>query len=149
MNVTLRFHSKFWAEIYCILKIKQLPSKEKLLVLNGIVRQLNWVVSLVTVFEELSHVMGSIGSRDKVNWGIRLFDEQVLRRAHVVVNHSATSTCCLPPLSSKSEKSKWFPPFYGMVFNLCSLNTLWLSYGVGRELSSFLVLCTIQLNVIL
>ena len=58
--------------------------------------RLNGVVSLVTVFEELSHVSNLFWSRDKVNRGISLFDEQNLRRADVVVS-LLNSEHMLPP----------------------------------------------------
>ena len=44
---------------------------------DNLVGRLNGVVSLVTVFEELSHVTSPFWSRDKVNRGIRLFHEPV------------------------------------------------------------------------
>ena len=87
------------------------------------VGRLNEVVSLVSVFEELSFIPSPFGSRDKVNQGIRSFHEQVLRRAGVVIRlpqraHGGSYSLC-----SRSEKSKWYPPFCCMDFSVCSLNT--------------------------
>ena len=79
------------------------------------------MVSLVTVFEEPSHVTSLFWSRDKVNWEIYLFHEQVFRRAACGLFLSA-STWDLPFLYSRPEKSKWFPPFCYMDFPVCSLN---------------------------
>ena len=53
------------------MQIRKVKRKE----LNG---RLNKVAPLVTEFEELSHVTSPIWSRDKMNWGIRLFHEQDL-----------------------------------------------------------------------
>ena len=110
--------------------------------------RLNGVVSLVTVFEQLSHVTSPFWSCDKVNWGIHLFEEQDLRTADLVICSSAVSKWCLSPLSSRLEKIKWFLSFCCMGLYSCSLNTLWLFYGMGKELSSLLVLCTIKYHII-
>ena len=69
------------------------------------------MISLVTVFEELSHVTSPFWLRDKMNRVICLFHGQNLRRADIVVYSSAASSWGLPLLFSKLEKRKWFPHF--------------------------------------
>ena len=51
----------------------------------GLVSRRNGVISLVTVFEESSHVTNSFWLRDKVNQKIRLFHEHALIRVDVVI----------------------------------------------------------------
>ena len=84
--------------------------------------RLNWLVSLVTEFEESSHLTCPFWSRYNVNRGIRIFHGQDLRRPNLVFHSSAVSTWGLAHLYSRYEKNKRFPPFCSMDFSICSLN---------------------------
>ena len=111
--------------------------------------KLNGVVGLVTGFEELSCIMSYFWSRNRMNRVIKLFNEQDLRRADVVILSSAVSTWGLSPLFFKLGKSKWFHFFllYGLF--CLFLESLWLLYSLGWELSSQLTLCKIKCHILI
>ena len=129
--------------------LNYLNAKNILICPNMTVRRLNRVVSLVRVFEELSHVTSPFWSSDKVNPGICLFHEQDLRRADhggslLSGEHMRTSSY-IPDLRRVSGFHLFF------FFLLYELLCLFLErlYNLKRDLSSLRVLCTIKCLIIL
>ena len=82
----------------------------------------------------------------RTRWTVKFafFTNRNLSWADLVFRSSAAKTWGLPPLYSRPEKSKWFPPFCCMEFFCLFRERLWLLSSLGRELSFLLVLCTIK-----
>ena len=72
------------------------------------------------------------------------FMNRTLSWADVLIRSSAASTWSLRPLYSRSEKSKWFPPFMLDELFCLFLERMWLLYKLRRKMSFRLILCTIK-----
>ena len=110
------------------------------------VGRLNGVVSLVTVFEELSLVTSPSCSRNKANSGIPLFYEQDFkssRRSRPLLISDAYDT------SPFTRPEKWFRPFCSRNFSSCFSNALRLFHSLGQELDSLLVCRRIKCYIVI
>ena len=95
-----------------------------------IVGRLNGMVSLVTVFEELSNVMSLFWSCDKVNEEIRLFHEQDFWVAKMWW-FVPPGEHIKPPFFMIIQT--WFPPFCRMDLTFFSLNAYHSNIALSRN----------------